>query len=298
MRWIGLIAFLMLSCVASASVNFIDSWTDLKNMPTSSTSTNYLLVDLNSSSADYTGIGNDWHPIPSFSGVFDGLGRSIENMISHAVWWPGSCVGFIHQNDGTIKRVGFINCGIYGNPYPGQYQGIMTGINNGTISDCYVYSANVIQFHTGLYSGGGLIAGLNNGMIKQCYAVGRLVFGSESSLDFGSGGLVGRHDRTAGAVMMSCWACVNSPLMPHYGFGGAIGTICWDGSDYGVYGLGWVNSPSNDTYAVGLHTVGLCGTKPTRWAIATYETGTITTFCDPSHSIYTLTSPWLSLIHI
>ena len=168
----------------------------------------------------------------------------------------------------------------------------MAGINNGTISDCYVYSANVIRFHSGRYYGGGLIAGLNNGMIKQCYAVGSLTFLIETSYDFGSGGLVGKHDRTAGAVTMNCWAAVDAPHMFDYGFGSFIGTVCPDGADLGVYRVGWVNDANNESYAMGLHTAGACGTRPTVSTAATYETGTIDTFCDPSHSVYTLTSPW------
>ena len=112
--------------------------------------------------------------IPGFSGVFNGNGNKITNLIIDI----GLISGFFRSIDsgGEVNNLGIENCLVNSDWVAGG----LVGINNGgNINNCYV-----IGLVNSAWAAGGLV-GLNDGLISNCYASGLV-----SSPDY-VGGLVG-----------------------------------------------------------------------------------------------------------
>ena len=109
--------------------------------------------------------GEEFFPIPSFSGVFNGAGHTISNMVTAT---NGSHQGLFRyvQADGLVQDLhveGLVT------PSGSRSQvGGIAGVNNGTIAQC-TFKGTV----AGMNSVGG-IAGENNGSIRACTVEGQV----------------------------------------------------------------------------------------------------------------------------
>jgi hypothetical protein len=130
----------------------------------------------------FTPIGNS---TPNFTGVFDGGGHVIQNLVIDLPTQAYVGVfGNVSYGPAEIK-----NLGIYGGSVSGgQYVGGLVGQNNGgTVTCCYSMSDVA---GTGNYVGG--LAGYSTGVITSCYATGAVtgqnnvggLVGSGSSISF------------------------------------------------------------------------------------------------------------------
>lgn len=109
--------------------------------------------------------GEDFFPIPSFSGTFDGAGHTISSMVTAT---NGSHQGLFRyiQTGGTVQ-----NLNVEGTVAPSGSRsqvGGIAGVNNGSIVQC-TFKGTV----TGMNSVGG-IAGENNGSISDCTVEGQI----------------------------------------------------------------------------------------------------------------------------
>ncbi|MBU2718211.1 hypothetical protein HF563_02120, partial [Acidithiobacillus ferridurans] len=121
------------------------------------------------------GFGNSSNT--AFTGVFDGLGHTINNL---SINLPGSSApvglfSFLAQNS-IVRNVGLVGGSIKGNGVVGT----LVGLNYGSVSNAYS-SVNVLQSGTNV---GGLI-GINWGSVSNVYATGSVT--STNNV----GGLVG-----------------------------------------------------------------------------------------------------------
>ena len=111
---------------------------------------------------DITVTANFWTPIgrySTFTGCFDGNGHTIYGVnISNTDF--ANC-GLFDNNRGTIKNLTVSGVSIVGNTYTGS----IVGVNNGTISNCFVKDSTVSNA-SGNYVGG--MVGHNAGKITEC----------------------------------------------------------------------------------------------------------------------------------
>ena len=119
-------------------------------------------------------IGNHANP---FSGVFDGNGHAISNFTGTL-----GLFGYVNGTEAEVKDFGLIDPNIVGGPQAGS---LVSQLNYGTISNCYVEDCNT---GNGVFYTGGLIGTNNGGTIDNCHTTG-YVFSSRHTL----GGLVGRN---------------------------------------------------------------------------------------------------------
>jgi hypothetical protein len=119
-------------------------------------------------------IGNS---ITYFTGVFDGQGHTISNLIidSNGVNFVGL---FGSISDGSVSCLGLINPNIRG----ADYVGALAGYNNGTLEQCWVRGGVVSGDE---YVGG--LTGYNADSIKNCYSQ------ADVAGNLYIGGLIGQH---------------------------------------------------------------------------------------------------------
>jgi len=176
-----------------------------------------------------------------FSGVFDGNGKKITNLVISQNLMCGF-FGLI-SSGGEVNNLGIENCSINGLGYVG---GLVANNNGGSINTCYV-SGHVNA--TSVYAGG--LVGLNSGNISNCYAsvsvsgsgeVGGLVGYNSGSIsnsystgaisgDGNLGGLVGLDE---GTISNSFWDTETSGIV------GGMGLTTSQMQDMSTFvGAGW-----------------------------------------------------------
>jgi hypothetical protein len=118
----------------------------------------------------------------SFTGVFDGKGRTISRLTIKGGW----ALGLFGQlvDTAEVRDLGVVDVNITGS---GDCVGGLAGSNSGTVTYCH--STGVVS---GVYSLGGLV-GCSSGTVTQCYATGAV-----SGVGV-VGGLVGSNDRNVTA---------------------------------------------------------------------------------------------------
>ena len=135
----------------------------IKNDPTA----NYhLMNDINMG-------GVTWSVISDFSGILDGQGYKIYNLLLTGT--GGKTFGMIGVNNGTIRNLSLEEV-TYSFNYTGvAHCGILTATNRGTIENCSVTKSSMlckISYQTkdsSVYSYIGAIAGDNVGVISGCF---------------------------------------------------------------------------------------------------------------------------------
>jgi hypothetical protein len=192
----------------AASPYGICTWAQLNNVRNNLSAYFILLDNLDSSSANYTGIGNTWRPLGNvtiqFSGNFNGNKKTISNLIVNLS--GNDRVGlFGYMTLGNISNLGLINSSVTGDYYVGGIVGlhfsgnIVNSYSNGTIKGICGVGGLVGQQSNGLINNsystaningscqlGGLVGYQNAGGISNSYATGN-VLGSSTSV----GGLIG-----------------------------------------------------------------------------------------------------------
>ena len=145
----------------------IYSWSDLNNIRNDLSKDYYLMVDLNSSSPDYNGIGNAWISTELYSGEFYGQNHKISDLVITNSITDGSNYysGLFGHLNGVITNLGLVNIS---NSVSGNFLGTFAGtIDNGQIY--YSYSTGKVSGDSGSYSGG-IAAQMNSGKISNCYS--------------------------------------------------------------------------------------------------------------------------------
>ncbi|MEK5040811.1 DUF4073 domain-containing protein [Sporosarcina sp. FSL K6-3457] len=170
-------------------------------------------IDLSMYGADYDE-GKGWIPIATFTGSFDGNGKTISNLFIDRL--ADDSIGLFGrvQGQGNISNVGLVGIDIKGK----QNVGGLVGFNSGTISRSYVtgsvigrnYTGGLVGFNYGgsevikSYSQatvdgtteiGGLV-GVNSGSINESYSTGKVTSAN------GVGGLV---SFSPGSATSSYW---------------------------------------------------------------------------------------------
>lgn len=113
-------------------------------------------------------ITSDWVPIDGeFYGTLDGNGKTIHNL--NLILGSGSKCGLFADNAGTIKNLSFKNASITNSEKEKSANfGIVAGINNGTISNCTVYSSCKINVDSCNANVGGIAGASYYGGIYGC----------------------------------------------------------------------------------------------------------------------------------
>jgi filamentous hemagglutinin family protein len=211
-------------------------------------------IDASSTSSWNGGAG--FQPIASFSGVFDGLGHTVNNLVINLP--ATNSVGFFADSSGTIQNVGLTGASVTGGA---SWAGGLVGNNSGTISNSYVtgsvsaanYGGGLVGTNSGSITNsystatvagavkvGGLV-GLNGGTITNSYATGAV------SAAGTVGGLVGYN---YGTVNGSYATGVVTAATNSFDVGGLVG------SNYNMvtnsYATGAVNGASGSTDVGGL----------------------------------------------
>jgi len=177
----------------------ICNWTQLNKIRNNLSSNYILTTDLSSSTADYTGLGNNWTPVgaPSspFTGSFNGGYHTISDLVINL---PSNYfVGLFGQLSGSISNLGLLNANVLGlgvvggfvgrgdgsisNSYiTGNVSGLesdftevggMVGADSGSLSISNSYSSASVS---GPWMVGGLVGSINAGSITNSYATGHV----------------------------------------------------------------------------------------------------------------------------
>jgi len=163
----------------------INNWTDLNDLRNNlnSTYTSFILVtDLSSTTQGYSGVGNNWNPIDSFSSTLDGQGHTISDLIINTA----GDAGLFKNLSGSVSNFGLVNENITSSGISSNVGGITASLATpGTINNCYV-TGNVTG--TDSHAIGGLVGSQNGGTISYSYSTGNInTYGDVSD----AGGLVG-----------------------------------------------------------------------------------------------------------
>ena len=124
-------------------------------------------------SSGFTPLGGN----TGFSGVFDGLGHSINQLNLHSTSNTGSGLFSITTKEALIQNVGINGGSIWGNYSAGG----LVGKNGGTINNSYA------SLDVSSYSGSGGLVAKNNGIITNSHASGAVMGDAQI------GGLVGNN---------------------------------------------------------------------------------------------------------
>jgi hypothetical protein len=160
-----------------------------------------------------------WVPVPTFSGVLDGAGHTIDGItLEPAVEGAEKWTAFLSTNTGTVERLGFVNPTSIVSAKAEENKnraGVIVLVNKGTMREDWTEGA-VIE---GGWRGAP-IATMNEATVTDCYSVNtKVVAGSEA------GGLVGWTSATglisdsyvAGANVTSN---TNAAIFNGYGYAG------------------------------------------------------------------------------
>ena len=154
-----------------------------------------MIADIEFSAADFA-VGGDfynngtgWKPIgsgttnKSFTGVFDGNGYSVKNIIINIQSEQTVFAGLFNTNSGTIKNLG-IEDGHISIKY-GSAGAVSGRNNNGIVENCFNTCDIKIENETGSTSLGGIVGVVNSGTVKNCYNTG-YIYSTDSA-----GGIAG-----------------------------------------------------------------------------------------------------------
>jgi len=120
--------------------------------------------------------GTGWKPIgsgttnKSFTGVFDGNGYSVKNIIINIQSEQTVFAGLFNTNSGTIKNLG-IEDGHISIKY-GSAGGVSGRNDNGIIENCFNTCDIKIEDETGSTTLGGIVGVVYSGTVKNCYNTG------------------------------------------------------------------------------------------------------------------------------
>ncbi len=119
-------------------------------------------------SSDISLEGEDFSPVPSFSGIFDGMGYTVSGVTVDGAYSPAGLFSVLL--DGAVIK----NLRVEGAIAPsgdGGYVGGIVGDNSGTVESC-VFTGTVI----GSYDVGGIV-GINqtSGTVKECSVDGEII---------------------------------------------------------------------------------------------------------------------------
>ncbi|MHC4074820.1 MAG: fibronectin type III domain-containing protein [Planctomycetota bacterium] len=126
-----------------------------------------------------------------FTGVFDGAGFKVTNLIIDTAGADNDYLGLFGYTDstGTVNNLGLEDVNITGGDYSTRLGGL-AGSNSGTISNCFS-TGSVIGGDYSWYLGG--LVGYNYGTISDCFSTASLTSGNSS---FYLGGLAGTNSGT------------------------------------------------------------------------------------------------------
>ena len=196
-----------------------------------------MTADVNLAGVALTPIGNMSIMSSKFWGVFDGNDHKIVNAYMDNDEDFGCLFGYV-STSGKICNLGVEDAYIAGDFYSGG----LAGINDGTITNCYI-TGTVTGY--GTFTGG--LVGINGGTIEASYAINKVnsLFSNRYSC---VGGLVGKHD---GIAITDCYAAgdVNGPCE---GVGGLVGTFMWSGPIENCYATGNVTGTGTSSHVGGL----------------------------------------------
>jgi len=139
-------------------------------------STAVIAPDTDGATWSFEGVG--------FTGIFDGAGCKIINLVIDTAGAGNHYLGLFGSLEGEVKNLGLENITVTGGSGSEDIGGLV-GNNSGTISSCY--STGTVTGVHGLYYLGGLV-GYNGGNISYCCSIGTVTGGNGSSY---LGGLVG-----------------------------------------------------------------------------------------------------------
>ena len=269
----------------------ICDWNHLNNMRSHLTSNYILLVDLNSDTNNYSGIGDDWVPIGTygqgdgigFSGSFDGNSKTISDLKINRL--STNAVGLVGFADGaTITTLDLIDIDVNGSSYTGGLIGIASG---GTVVSKVSANGSVRGLTAAV---GGLIGSTLVATISNSYTTGA-VYGETGSV----GGLAGRLNITSVSNSYST-AAVSSP---QNNVGGLFGWVAGGGTISNSYSTGTVSGALNVGGFIGYndgHTISNCGWYESAGplnAVGTpagnidYNVADVSSFYSQSHGVYT-----------
>lgn len=125
---------------------------------------------------DFYNNGQGWKPIgsgttnKSFTGVFDGNGYSVKNIIINIQSEQTVFAGLFNTNSGTIKNLG-IEDGQISIKY-GSAGGVSGRNDNGIIENCFNTCDIKSEDETGSTTLGGIVGVVYSGTVKNCYNTG------------------------------------------------------------------------------------------------------------------------------
>jgi len=243
----------------------ISSWADLNDVRNDLTGDYTLTTNLDSGSSGYTGIGDSWNSIGTFTGTFDGNGHVISNIRSGGALFSdidGGTVSNLQLND-YVRSVGSNTTSIFATVIKGSTISKCSVINSTasasgwdaalligattaspcTIEDCYVLNSSI----TGtVWSSGSLVSLVNTATtIRSCYSSATL-----NGSDY-IGGLVGVVNGGSTLIMSNCFFIGTISITGTYS-GGIVG------SNLGGYTLSnnfWWASQANGIGGVGTNEV-------------------------------------------
>jgi len=210
----------------------ITNWTTLNEIRDNLVAYYTLMNNLNSSTADYAGIGNSWTSINGFRGILDGNEKTISNinapLFLEIINANISNLGITDINITGTERMGALvgtqlggtieNCYSTGNIFSGSESGGLIGYNSDSPENDLAYVINSYSEVNMYSSGGNSIGGLigetqSMGYVKNSYAVGSVIG------NLGVGGLIGWAGY--GEIINSYSAC---PITAVGSDGGLIGS--------------------------------------------------------------------------
>jgi len=140
----------------------VNNATDLQNVSTNVGGTYALGRNIDAGS-----IAN-FAPIPNFTGLFDGQGQTIANLMISSTAQNVGLFGSIGST-GEVRNLNLI--GVTASGLDSQFVGILAGTNAGTLSNV---SATDVAVSVGSNANGGGLVGLNSGTITNAFATGDL----------------------------------------------------------------------------------------------------------------------------
>ncbi len=179
----------------------------------------YLTKDINL-------MGEDWTPIPEFSGTLDGKGHKIYAFMLICNVSVNVNYGFISNNNGTLKNIVFseVDVTLTQNSRD-AFIGVAVGANNGSLINCTV--ANDCKIKVNMQVGtaaafvGGLV-GYHTGVMNGCQSSAEIhssTLSDSGYLHCEMGGLVGRISENGSAKNSSYTGKIDVPYIAVWGGG-------------------------------------------------------------------------------
>lgn len=148
-------------------------------------------------------MSDNWTPISSFKGTFDGNEHTISGLRVNETTNPA---GFISSLEGgTVKNLTLENVNITGKDNPTG--GVAGRCNGGTIENCHITGTGKISVTEDSYSSeiGGIVGSNRNGTILACHVSKEYSVGTDATMaqTFTTGGIAGKN---SGGTIKGCYA--------------------------------------------------------------------------------------------